>query len=147
MAPMTPFTYAELYDQFSGGLTAADILDMDLKDLADHCENNLQPTESADGYPQYDDGSIDFDTIARIVRSQAEAVFAAEQKRAYRRQPGVSYNQRYNTVLVYAGQAGQAGSDNERMAAWRKTAQDSGLTLGKWLARLADTAAGLKDGD
>lgn len=147
MAPMTPFTYAELYDQFTSGLTAAEILDMDPDYLAEHCENALRPDAAPDCYPQLHNGLIDFDSIADIVRSQAEAVFAAEQKRAYRRQPGVSYNQRYNTVLVYAGQAGQAGSDNERMAAWRKTAQDSGLTLGKWLARLADTAAGLKDGD
>lgn len=148
MAPMTPFTYAELYDQFSADLTAAEILDMEHGDLAAHCENNLQPTQSDDGYPQTADGKIDIDAIADIVRSQAEAVFAAEQKRAYRRQPGVPYNKRYNTVLVYTGQAGPAGSDNKRMAAWRKTAADSGLTLGKWLARLADTAAGLvEDGE
>lgn len=143
MAPMTPFTQDELYTQFTSGLTAAEILDMDPDYLAEHCENALRPDAAPDCYPQLHNGLIDFDSIADIVRSQAEAVFAAEQKRAYRRQPGVPYNKRYNTVLVYCGQAGPGGSDNQRMAAWRKTAAGSGLTLGKWLAALADEAAGL----
>lgn len=145
---MTPFTYEELYDQFAAGLTAAEILDMTPDQLMTHCESVTLPDAAPDCYPQLDNGEIDILVIADIMRSQAEARFVAEQKRPYRRQPGVSYNQRYNTVLVYAGQAGPGGSDSERMAAWRKTAADSGLTLGKWLARLADTAAGLvEDGE
>lgn len=47
-----------------------------------------------------------------------------------------TYNETYSTVLVYVGK------DHARLEAWRKQAEADGLTVGKWLAKLADQASG-----
>ena len=137
MAPMTPFTPEELYADFAANLMAADVLDMDPDDLVEHCEGELVEGAASDGYPVNDNGTIDFVTIAGIVRSQAEAVDAAGKTPTHTRQK-TAY-----TVLVYIGKSATHTSD-ERMAAWRRAADADGMTLGRWLAMLADDKAGVE---
>ena len=47
-----------------------------------------------------------------------------------------TYNETYATVLVYIGK------DRARLDTWHKQAEAEGLTVGKWLAKLADEATG-----
>lgn len=51
-----------------------------------------------------------------------------------------TYNETYATVLVYIGK------DRFRLDAWHKQAEAEGLTVGKWLAKLADKATGYGGG-
>jgi hypothetical protein len=78
--------------------------------------------------------------IAGIVRSQAEAVFAGKTPTPTLTEQKTAYN-----VLVYCGKSKSATyTGDERMAAWRRAANADDLTLGRWLAKLADDAAGVE---
>lgn len=52
-----------------------------------------------------------------------------------------TYNETYATVLVYIGK------DRARLDAWHKQAEAEGLTVGKWLAGLADKATGYNESE